>query len=111
MTANVPIACSLSAPELRERRRTVLAELRAHVQRVRELPDGYALDLATSDDALAAATTMIRLERRCCPFLRFTLTVEPADAAIEVALTGGPGAREFLSTRLSSKATPAASAR
>jgi hypothetical protein len=97
MTREIPIACTLSGPELRERERTVLAELRAHTRAVREHPDGYVLELARSDEALAAAAATIRLERRCCPFLRFTLTVEPGDGAIELALTGAPGTREFLS--------------
>jgi hypothetical protein len=43
---------------------------------------------------------VIQLERRCCPFLRFTLTVEPGEAVMELALTGGPGVRDFLATWL-----------
>ena len=104
MTHEIPIACTLSGPEMRERERTVLAGLRAHTRAIREQPDGYVLDLETSDDALAAAAKMIALERRCCPFLRFTLTVEPGEAAIELALTGAPGTREFLSSWLAAHA-------
>lgn len=100
MTTEIPIACTLAGPELRERERTVLAELRAHTRRVSERPDGYALSLAASDEALAAAAAVIRLERRCCAFLRFTLTVEAGDGRVELALTGAPGVREFLSTWL-----------
>jgi hypothetical protein len=96
----IPIACSLTGPERRERARTVLATLRAHTRHVTERSDGYALELTTTDEAIAAATALIQLERRCCPFLRFTLTVEPAGGAVELALTGAPGAREFLSTWL-----------
>ena len=94
---SIPVACSLSGPELRERQRTVIAELRGHVRQVTEHEDGYALDLSPSDEAIAAATAFIRLERRCCPFLRFTLTIEPGDAHVVLTLTGGPGVRDFLS--------------
>jgi len=45
---------------------------------------------------IVAATSFIRLERRCCPFLRFTLTSEPGEARVVLALTGGPGVRDFL---------------
>ena len=100
MTHEIPIACTLSGPEMRERERTVLAGLRARTRAVRAHPDGYVLDLERSDEALAAAARVIALERRCCPFLRFTLTVEPGEGAIELALTGGPGTREFLSSWL-----------
>jgi hypothetical protein len=92
----LPIACSLSEPELRERERTLLATLRGYTTRVTERPDGYTLELTPSDDAIAAATAVIQVERRCCAFLRFTLTVEPGGQAVELALTGGPGVREFL---------------
>jgi hypothetical protein len=93
---SIPIACSLSESELRERQRTVIDELRSHVRQVIERPDGYALDLTPTDEAIVAATTFIRLERRCCPFLRFTLTIEPGDAQVVLALTGDPGVRDFL---------------
>jgi hypothetical protein len=111
MTAGTPIACTLAGLALRERERTLLADLRAHTRRVSERPDGYALELATGDEALATAAAVIRLERRCCPFLRFTLTVEPNDGVISLALTGGPGVREFLSTWLASDTDATASGR
>ena len=94
---SMPIACSLSGPERRERQQTVIAELRSHIRRVTERSDGYALDLAVGDEAIAAAITFIELERRCCPFLRFALTIDANEPLVELALTGGPGARDFLS--------------
>jgi hypothetical protein len=97
---SIPIACRLSEPELRARQATVIAELRGHVRHVTERADGLALDLAPTDEAIVAATTFIRLERRCCPFLRFTLTSEPGEARVVLALTGGPGVRDFLSSWL-----------
>jgi len=100
MTHELPIACGLSGSELRERESTTLATLRAHVRHVEARPDGYALDLATSDEAIIAATALIRLERRCCPFLKFALTVEPGNGLVQLALTGAPGTREFLAAWL-----------
>ena len=97
---NIPIACTLSGLERRERESTTLAALRKHVCHTDARPDGYALELAMSDEALAAATALIQLERRCCPFLRFALTVEPGGDLVQLALTGPPGTREFLSAWL-----------
>ena len=96
MTTEIPIACTLSEAELRERRQTVFAVFRTHVVRTTERPDGYALTLTPTDEAIAAATAVMQLERRCCAFLRFTLTVDPGGDAVELALTGAPGVREFL---------------
>jgi hypothetical protein len=78
----------------------VLAALAAHVLRVEPRPDGYALVLATTDPALDAAVAAIRVERHCCPFLRFELAVAPGEGPVELRLTGPPGTREFLATRL-----------
>jgi hypothetical protein len=92
----IPVACTLSAPELRERERTVLAALRRHVVTVSAQADGYALELAPTDEAIAAAATVIQVERQCCPFLRFALTAAPGPGPVHLVLTGGPGVREFL---------------
>ena len=60
----IPIACSLSDAERRERERTVFAALRAETRRITERDDGYALELTPSDDAIAAAMALIQVERR-----------------------------------------------
>jgi hypothetical protein len=100
MTGDPPIACTLSEPELREREQTVLAAFRTHVRSVVARADGYALELAPSDEAIAAAATLIRVERRCCRFVRFALTVEPDGGRVELILTGPAGTREFLAAWL-----------
>jgi hypothetical protein len=92
----IPVACTLSEAETVQREQTLVAALRTHVRRVSEREDGYAIELAPTDEAIAAATTLIQLERSCCPFLRFRLTVEPGGALVELALGGPPGARQFL---------------
>lgn len=99
MTA-LPVACSLSTPELREREQTVLAKIRAQVREVRGLDSGYALRFDPEDAVLADLATLIDLERRCCPFLRFELQVLPANGPIWLELTGPEGTRDFLRTIL-----------
>jgi hypothetical protein len=42
---------------------------------------------------------LIQVERLCCPFLRFDLTV-PAAGPVHLALTGPPGTRELLANWL-----------
>ena len=67
------------------------AERPAHFQLIRqlfekemleraEIPGGYSFRFpASSYDALAR---FVSNERRCCPFLSFELTVEPAEAGL-----------------------------
>ena len=98
--SDIPVACLLTAPELRQRRRTVLAAFRAAQLEVKELADanaeGFAFRVAASVAQLSSLAELIELERQCCHFLRFSLTVEPGDGPIWLTLTGPAGTREFL---------------
>ena len=99
--AELPVACTLSEPELQARRAGVLAAIRRDQEEARWLPDGVALRFAAEPDRLATLAAFIDLEHRCCAFLRFRLTVEPGGAgAIWLELTGPPGTREFLAAEL-----------
>src|SRR5919106_1389379 len=95
-----PVACLLSEPGLRERRRTVLADFKAARLEVRDLADGYAFRFAPSSQQLTALAELIDLERRCCPFLRFRLIAEPAGGPLWLELTGPAGTREMLAHEL-----------
>jgi hypothetical protein len=97
-TMPLPVACTLSAPELREREQTVLARIRDQVREVRDLDSGYALRFAPEDAVLPGLATLIELERQCCPFLQFELKVLPASGPIWLELSGPEGTREFLRT-------------
>ncbi len=76
------------------------AALAASVTAVSELPDGYRLHFAGERESLALLAEFIALERQCCPFLRFTLVLEPDEGPIHLALTGGAGVRAFLAAEL-----------
>jgi hypothetical protein len=62
------------------------------------LPDGFAFRFAA--DAFEQVASFVANERRCCPFLRFELTVDPADGPVRLRMTGPPGTREFLQAEL-----------
>lgn len=94
------VACSLTEPELAARRAGVLGEVRRAQEAARWLPDGVELRFAPEPERLALLATFIELERRCCAFLRFRLTVGPAGGPIWLELTGPPGTREFLQAEL-----------
>jgi RimJ/RimL family protein N-acetyltransferase len=97
----IPIACTLTERELAERRAGLLAELGRHRQEVRWLPDGAAFRYSSAAPVVDLLTEFVRLESRCCPFLRFRLTLEPAGGPLWLELTGGPGVREFLEAQVS----------
>ncbi|WP_165074814.1 hypothetical protein [Paludisphaera rhizosphaerae] len=39
---------------------------------------------------------IVAMERRCCSFLRFTLTSEPGDGPVWLELNGPPESKSFL---------------
>lgn len=92
----LPAACRLTAPELQERRELVLQKVRCAVLEVRELDDGYAYTFPSANEWLSEVASLIDLERQCCPFLRFRLTVEEDDGSLLLEMTGPQGTKEFL---------------
>lgn len=101
---DVPVVCRLSAPELRARESGLLAKLAAQVLEREPLSAGTAgseglrLRFAATSELLAEVAELIALERQCCPFLRFSLTVEAAGGPLWLELSGPPGTRSFLDT-------------
>jgi RimJ/RimL family protein N-acetyltransferase len=96
----IPVACTLGERELAERRSGLLAELRRHREEIRWLADGAAFRFSSGPAVVDLLTEFVRLESRCCAFLRFRLTVEPAGGPVWLELTGGPGTREFLEAQV-----------
>ena len=95
--SDLPIACTLDPETLNIRREGLLRKV-VELALQREATDnGYRLTFAASDEALALIARTISAERRCCRFLRFTLTVEPDEGPIYLDLTGPAGTGEFLS--------------
>jgi hypothetical protein len=96
--SEVIIACNPYAvpAEQRERWMIVGTQLYAAVVEVQELPDGYAFRLPTDPEMLLLVAEDLNMERLCCPFLRFTLEIEPNGGPFWLRFTGGEGVKEFL---------------
>ena len=94
----VIIACNPNAipAERRERWLEIATHLYAAVQEIQELPDGYAFRLPSSSEMLLLVAEDLNYERLCCPFIRFTLDIEPNEGPFWLRFTGGEGVKEFL---------------
>jgi hypothetical protein len=92
----LPIACTLSPADRQQRRAQLLPGILARALERDLLPNGYRWRFAPADDLLAALGGVIDAERRCCRFLRFTVSAEPDWGVVVVEVTGPPGTREFL---------------
>jgi hypothetical protein len=106
--AEPPIACrphALSKAE-HQRQQDLLAAVMRRVRATEELPDGYLLRLPAEPDLFVTAAEWAGLERRCCPFLAFSLEWT-RDDSVSVRVTGGQGAKEFLAAEfLAAQPTP-----
>jgi hypothetical protein len=93
---SLPIACSLTSAELQVRRRTVLEKLRGAVLEVEELADGFAYSFSAEGNRFNELADMIDLERQCCPFLQFSVTVTAGHGPLTLEITGPEGTKDFL---------------
>jgi hypothetical protein len=103
----VGLACDLDAlaPAERDQQAATFEQLRRLVQAVQELPDGWAVQLPTTDDTLQLAARFISYERRCCPFFDFTLNVTPDAGPIWLRITGRAGVKAFLAGAFAPEST------
>ena len=92
----LPIACTLNQTDFRDRRQTIIETFRTLQVAVSELSDGYSFSFAPSSEALQGIARLVDLERQCCPFLRFAIVVEAAEAAIRLEVTGPAEARKLI---------------
>ena len=101
--SEVPIACNWSAltAAQRERLRSLYRRLRADVQEVLELEDGYAFKHSTDKAMLLAVAEFVANERLCCPFFEFGITVERAGGAVWLRITGDGEAKQVLRAEMS----------
>jgi hypothetical protein len=97
-----PIVCTLSGPELRERRAGLLRRVRERVVEARPLaePAGYELRFPGDEATVADVLDLVRLESRCCAFLRFRVTLEPGGGTVTLEVSGPPGGAEILAGEL-----------
>jgi hypothetical protein len=95
-----PLACDMTAIPADERtaHQAITHRLMASATTVRDLPDGLVFQWpATEYEAIAR---FLDYERRCCPFLAFTLTVSPGRGPLELRMAGPEGVTAFLRAEL-----------
>ncbi len=93
----IPLACSLSADELRARR-VENASLFARAQGLHELPDGYRFAFLAGGNSAQDLLAFILAEAACCPFFTFELTFPSPHQYVWLAVRGQEGVKEILRT-------------
>jgi len=63
---------------------------------IRELPDGYELELPADNTTYQLLTEWAFQERLCCPFFDIDLRFDREGGPLWLRLTGRPGTKEFI---------------
>ena len=97
-----PLACQLDVFDHAERRRYETLRERLGERRLgtHELPDGIAILYPGEPDVFLSAAEWITLERRCCPFVSFSLEFDADSPSIRLRLVGGEDVKRFLQSQL-----------
>ena len=99
-TQQTPLICNMDVftPAEREDHIRTTIQLFQSVQSIREARNGFEFMFPNPDESenMTQLAEFIFNERRCCPFLEFTLKIAPNDAPISLLLTGPEGTQEFL---------------
>ncbi len=88
-----PIACNLEAMSDSERQRhhELRGAIEANMAAVEETLEGLTFRFASDSKMILQLAEFITLERLCCPFLHFSLEVEPNGGPLYLRLMGGQG--------------------
>src|SRR4030095_9376521 len=96
----VELCCKLTSFELRQRKVTVIASLKQKLVDKRELNNGFAFKFTGTDNVIDEVIDFIKLERECCDFFTFSLSISGDKNEAWLELTGPEGAKEFIETEL-----------
>lgn len=105
---NQPLVCDMTAIPAADREDHILeaTQIFQSAQTIRELPNGYALQLPNEGDMWMALARFVESERKCCPFFHFVIEAEPNAGPFHLQLTGGEGVKELLQASLSDQLGP-----
>ncbi len=102
---HLPVACSLSGPDLAARRRELVEYVFGGALQLEELENGYEFGFPGSTEWTEKLVEMINTERACCTFLTFELRFEPDNGPVSLRVTGPEDTRAFIETGLMAPST------
>jgi hypothetical protein len=100
-----PIACNMNAlnKEQRQHHKELTSQLKDLIQETKELENGYSFRLPSDERFVQKTAEWITLERKCCPFITFGMSVEPESGPLWLSLSGREGVKPFLKMELGIK--------
>ena len=95
---DLPLACNIDALKKDERDHhfDLVTQWREVVEKVAELPTGYAFRFAPESTILPGLAEFVGRERLCCPFFHFEIVVEANGGPIWLRMMGGEEVKSFV---------------
>ncbi len=90
------LSCKLTTPELQQRKKTVIGELKNQVLEKTETDKGFKYKFNGSDKMLDLLNSFIKTERLCCSFFVFNLTASSDNSFAWLELSGPEGTKDFI---------------
>ncbi|MFK7694284.1 hypothetical protein [Paenibacillus sp. HJGM_3] len=105
MSKEKPVACchTVFTKEQREEYKNIWGELESRRQGITELENGYQYQFPGDSETLRLINEWVSMERKCCPFLTFTVIASHAEEPVLLQLTGNDEAKAFLRTDIQTK--------
>lgn len=96
--AGTRLVCTLAGPELQARRTGIISELRKSALETQELKNGWSFRYA--DENVDKIVEFVKVERKCCSFLEFSITFESGMGPVWFSVTGPEGAKAIIAAEL-----------
>jgi hypothetical protein len=96
LSERAKLTCKLTTPELQERKRTVISELKVLVKERKENANSVSYKFDSTDKNIDLISSFIKTERLCCDFFEFNLSVESDSEFMWLRLSGPDGVNEFI---------------
>lgn len=90
------LSCKLTTPELQERKKTLIADLKEKMLEKIETDRGFKYRFEGSDKMLDLLNSFIKTERLCCDFFTFNLVIASESESVWLELSGPEGIKEFI---------------
>ena len=98
--------CTLTSTELAERKALLQKLIVPEISGVEELSNGYRLNFPAEDDVTENVVRFMLLEKQCCAFFAFELSISAFNGGIALAITGNRLTKQFIGHQLRDMGIP-----
>lgn len=90
------LSCSLLPDDLNERVTMLKEELFTDEVETEELEDGYLFFFEDEGEVATKLLDFLDIEKQCCPFFKFDLSILPFKQGMALKISGGPRVKSFI---------------